>query len=807
MRPWRPLGNWLAACCAALFCLTAAAEPATLTGTDAPLRDIAGSVDVLEDPGGRLTLAEVQSAGAAWHPPAPGQAALQFGFTSSAIWLRFELRNETLQPQLRILEIDFPLLSEVTLHVPAEDMPDGYAALHAGRAHPFAERSYPSRLPTFRLDVPAGASSTLYLRVASTGPVNVPLRLWLPAAHQAKERNDYSAQAWYFGVATAMILFNLFLLVALRDPVYFYYVVFVTIGVVSLGAQNNIAHEFLWPGASAWNNVSQLAGFSASLASLLLFMRAMLATRRAVPRLDRVLLLLLWSNAGLALSIGLAGWPSARLANINFLATMAFVVVASIACALRRERAAYFFIAAFATLMGGVLATVLRNFGLLPDNAFTLYSLQLGSILEMLLLALALADRFRVMRRAVDESRTAAMCAQQALVASLQSTERELENRVAERTAASRESQKKLQEIVDTALDAVVRIDARNVIVGWNRQAEQIFGLTADEALGRTLSDTVIPARYRSAHAAGLARFMATREPRVINRRIELTAIDATGREFPIELAITRVSLEDPDAFEFCAFIRDISTRKQAEAEVRLSLDKQTELNNLKARFVTMASHEFRTPLASILSSTELLEHYGERMPAAERAALFGTVSEGVRRMTRMLEDVLIIGRSDVDRLEFDPAPVALPQFIQATVNAVQSGIGARDNMPEIVIEIAEDAHEGILDERLIGHIVANLVSNAIKYSPAGGRITLSIARTGSDLVLTVADQGIGIPEADVPRLFESFSRASNVGTIQGTGLGLAIVKRSVAAHGGRIGVHSTPGQGTRFIVSLPQPA
>ena len=165
-----------------------------------------------------------------------------------------------------------------------------------------------------------------------------------------------------------------------------------------------------------------------------------------------------------------------------------------------------------------------------------------------------------------------------------------------------------------------------------------------------TLQATIIPPQFRRAHVEGMARYLASGHSTVIDRRIEISALHRDGHEFPIELAITRVQLDELDRYEFCAFIRDITQRKRAEEDIRASLEKQRELNQLKSRFVSMASHEFRTPLATILSSTELLRLYADRLPEAERDELFETVSMAVRRMTRMLEDVLVIGKDDAER-------------------------------------------------------------------------------------------------------------------------------------------------------------
>lgn len=395
----------------------------------------------------------------------------------------------------------------------------------------------------------------------------------------------------------------------------------------------------------------------------------------------------------------------------------------------------------------------------------------------------------------------------------LQELNNALESKIELRTQEMRvtlgmlaESQQKLQGIVDTALDAVVRADANGTIVGWNTQAEVVFGWQSHEVLGRTLHETIIAQQHRQGHLQGLARFVATGVTKVIDRRIEMVALHRSGREFPIEIAVTRVSLADTNKFEFCAFIRDITERQRAEEEVRTSLEKQKELIQMKSRFVTMTSHEFRTPLATILSSTDLLKHYADRLPPEERDKLFQSITMAVRRMTLMLEDVLTLGKDESNLTRFNPVALAIDQFCRQVVDEIQDqqeSLGSAGCRVNLVFE--GEGMQACFDERLLRQIFHNLLSNAMKYSPNGANIDFKLSCDQQAFVFTVADQGIGVPPEELPHLFESFHRASNVGNIAGTGLGLAIAKRSVELHSGTICVSSVLGQGTIFRVTLPR--
>ena len=275
------------------------------------------------------------------------------------------------------------------------------------------------------------------------------------------------------------------------------------------------------------------------------------------------------------------------------------------------------------------------------------------------------------------------------------------------------------------------------------------------------------------------------------------------GSQFWTHIFGQSVTPHDPAEGSIWTLV-DITSRKQAEQNIRAALEQQKELNQLKSRFVSMTSHEFRTPLAAILSSSELLKYYGERLPAGEKAELVDGIGQSVRRMTNMLDDVLTIGRAEADRLGFAPARLPLRPLCAALVDeAVRADQAERGHAGRIEFRMDDGELEALLDEKLMRHILGNLLSNALKYSPEGRPVTLTVEADAASLRFTVEDRGIGIPVDDLPRLFESFHRARNVGNISGTGLGLAIVKKAVELHGGRIEVDSKPGAGSRFTVTL----
>jgi signal transduction histidine kinase len=224
-------------------------------------------------------------------------------------------------------------------------------------------------------------------------------------------------------------------------------------------------------------------------------------------------------------------------------------------------------------------------------------------------------------------------------------------------------------------------------------------------------------------------------------------------------------------------------------------------LNELKSSFVSMVSHEFRTPLEVILSSSHILDRYLDRLTPEKRHEQLRAIRKSVHRMSDLMEDVLTLGKIEGSRLSCAPAPIDLAAFCRRCVDEIDC---ATQSVCPLRLQIGELAGEATADEGLLGHIVLNLLSNAVKYSPPGRPVHFEVSREGLDARLIVRDEGRGIPAEDLPRLFTAFYRARNVSQIPGNGLGLVIVKRCVDLHGGTIQCASEEGRGTTFTVTLP---
>ena len=336
--------------------------------------------------------------------------------------------------------------------------------------------------------------------------------------------------------------------------------------------------------------------------------------------------------------------------------------------------------------------------------------------------------------------------------------------------------------------DLIFHISRDGTFVNFKAAKDNNLLVPSRDFLGKKVYE-VLPQEVAAPIMDCVERALQTDEIQIFEYQL---AVNNQSRDYE-----ARIVVSDKD--EVMAIVRDITERKRAEEDIRNALKKQEELSELRSRFVTMTSHEFRTPLTTILSSAQLLETYSNKMAEEKKLQHLYRIQTAVKHMTQMLNNVLLFGKADVGKLEFKPEPVDLVKFCRDLVEDLQISTG---NSHTIAFCSQGQGTTAFIDEALLLCILSNLLSNAIKYSLQNGTVHFDLICQQGEAVFHVQDRGIGIPLADQAQLFNSFHRASNVGTISGTGLGLAIVKKSVDLHGGKIAVKSEVGVGT--TVTLP---
>jgi PAS domain S-box-containing protein len=361
---------------------------------------------------------------------------------------------------------------------------------------------------------------------------------------------------------------------------------------------------------------------------------------------------------------------------------------------------------------------------------------------------------------------------------------------------ALRQSEERFRSLIENALDIIMILDRNGTINYVSPSAEKILGYAVTDLLGKILVDFIHPDDWTTIHE----RLTNTHQYPEIQRPIEFRHRHQDGSWRILE-AISQLFIEG--AATPCVMVnaRDITERKRLE-EIRLALERERELSTLKTRFFSMASHEFRTPLSTALAAAQVLENSQDEWNNTEkRLRNLHRIQNSVKNVVQLLDDILTINRAEAGNLTFNPKPLDLELYCRHFVEEMRLSTGTQHT---ITFTCEGTSHAINLDEKLMHSIVSNLLSNAIKYSPQGGRIQLSLEFQPNNVLLSVQDDGIGIPLEDRRQLFEPFHRGKNVRTISGTGLGLVVVKKCVDLHQGTIHITSEVGLGTTCLVKLP---
>lgn len=361
----------------------------------------------------------------------------------------------------------------------------------------------------------------------------------------------------------------------------------------------------------------------------------------------------------------------------------------------------------------------------------------------------------------------------------------------------------------------IIVVDPNGHIVIANPYAEKLFGYEESELDGQSI-EMLIPDDLRDGHRQKRNVYNQHPVSRRMGSDLELFALKKDGTIFPVEISLSNYRQNDVEWI--MAFVNDISERKKAEAieknyaaeleekirertaDLSASLDREMALNEMKSRFVSLASHEFRTPLSTILTSISLIDRYRDPVHVTKRDKHVSRIKSSVRMMTNILNDFLSLDQINQGKVATEPELFSMHTLIREVVDDLDQ---MRKPDQEVRINFQGESRVW-LNQKLVRNILVNLTSNAIKYTPEGRNVTVGSKIESRYIELTVADEGIGIPAEDQKNLFQMFFRAGNVGVIRGTGLGLNIVKKFVELLNGTIECYSREGVGTTFTVRIP---
>jgi two-component system sensor histidine kinase/response regulator len=366
-------------------------------------------------------------------------------------------------------------------------------------------------------------------------------------------------------------------------------------------------------------------------------------------------------------------------------------------------------------------------------------------------------------------------------------------------------SEEQLRLIINTALDAVITMNAEGLITNWNSEAEKTFGWSCQEALGQQLSEIIMPPRYRKDHERGIQRFLRTGEGMMLRQRTEITALHRDGHEFPVEVATSPVKFAGQ--WIFSSFMRDIAEHKRAQEELLNAKQAAEDANRAKSIFLANMSHELRTPLNAIIGYSEMLEEETQELGKVAVVQDLQKIQSAGKHLLALINDILDLSKIEAGKMALNVETFDVAQMIKEIVSTVQPAVTKNTNT--LRVDVAKNAGEMSADLTKVRQILLNLLSNSCKFTDHGS-IWLNVDRRTVDdrdsLQFDVGDTGIGITAEQKENLFREFSQAdaSIARKYGGTGLGLAITHRFVQIMGGTITVDSQPGRGSTFTIQLP---
>ncbi|MBX2828295.1 MAG: PAS domain-containing sensor histidine kinase [Flavobacteriaceae bacterium] len=373
--------------------------------------------------------------------------------------------------------------------------------------------------------------------------------------------------------------------------------------------------------------------------------------------------------------------------------------------------------------------------------------------------------------------------------------------------------QDKYSEVFETIFDSVsegiIVVNPEQQIAAVNNAANEMFGYDTQELIGKPL-DTLVPSNYRKQHGGHVSKFMEQGDKRSMGKGRDLFGVKKDGSQFPVEAGLNPFNIE---GFRYVmAIVTDITERKnytqnlertvrERTSQLTEALEKEKELNELKTKFLSLVSHEFKTPLSGILTSATLIGKYTEGAQQPKREKHLKTIQNKVKYLNNIINDFLSIERLESGKVNYKFSKFPLSKVVNEVIYDANSNLkeGQRILYPEQVDTIEID-----FDEKILVLVLTNLVNNAVKYSPENTEIKLVVIPENEALMISVIDEGIGIPMKEQKFIFDRYFRAENALTDQGTGIGLNIVQSHLENLGGSINFSSEEGKGSTFTIAIP---
>lgn len=769
----------------------------------------------LHDKNGNLEIAEVLAQAHAFTPN-PSQnstqnsplsttnSLLDFGSVSAVYWVRLRLANGTENALPALLELDYPDIAEVDFYQPKAAAKDGFEVVKTGNSRPFASRAFPHRHFVFPISQAAHSEQIYYLRIKTHGSLAFPIGLWHPDAFPMHERIEDAMQYWFFGVVLALLVFNLLLLVILRDTVYLWYVSFTLSLVLCIASANGMAGQFLWPNSVAWNPVSPFVLASTTSILLILFMRRMLDTASLLPHLDVFMKAASLGHALLIPVLLFVVESPLPLSTFAHVASLLLAWLQGVACVRLQQRDAYFFITSLTLVVLAMLYAILPQLMPLHTYFSSLLAIEISSAFHLLILAFILIDRYNAMQQERVQAQQSAYDTRAALVTFLQTCEREREETVRSRTQSLSASNDAL---INTNEQLLSTYQAANDSRQQAERAQQQATSALQEL--RSAQAQMIQAEKMAALGqliAGVAHEINT----------PIGAMKSSGKNIADalyhtlhELPQLLKTLDRPTLAIFLHLIEHahqssalLSTREERALirEATRSLE-AAEIGDARRKadvMVQMRAH------GNLIHYLPLLTH-----PQSEQ------ILDTARNLATIINSIdnINVAVERVAKIVF-----ALKSFSHEGHDEVWSEAQLVDGIESVLLIYQNQIKQGIqlhrefqtiapltclFDE--LNQVWTNLIHNALQAMDNKGSLTIKIERIADEAVVSIHDTGCGIAEEVQGKIFDTFFTTKAIG--EGSGLGLDIVRKIVEKHRGRITFSSQQHVGTTFSVFLPYSA
>lgn len=765
-----------------------------------------------------------------------------FGFTSSAVWLRFRLHNCHPSHKEWLLEIAYPLLDELTLYV-KNDQQEWTKRL-SGSQHPYQAREIAHRFFIFRLDLPPGETTECYLKVRSESSVQIPLTVYSVNRFVSSIAGDQFIYGGFYGILLLMMLYNLIFFISIRDKSYLYYVFYICFYMIGQMGIDGYAYEFLWRDLPEWNKLTILWAMSLALFWCSQFSRTFLRSGDLTPRMNWLISVYM----GAVLLTFIASFVASYSVIISIIAILSVIlsfilIPAGILSWRQRYRPAGYFLAGWTAYFIGVSLFAFKSLGFFPYSFITQYGVQIGAIIQVTLLSLGLANRYQLLRQELAEQRL-----QREILERKQEAERkaliekqksELEIQVAEQTRNLSEKTEELEKInrivkaINSEIDFsslletllketnLISVVHRACILAIDREAEQYkVKMTRGWSAPGLAAVSITPEKAESLFIRpaespyeDIYKIHTSPEHNVLpshdffgNSASRVVLQIRTGSMIGGYIIFDHLESEtafDKTHLHFLSCLKEHIT--SAFIKIKL-LEELKTLNVQKNEFLGIAAHDLRSPLGAVIGFVELVleDIRNDRFNKEEVISDLSIVLKSSRDMVQLISDLLDISAIETGKVSLELHRENLVTILEECEKMNRKAAAVKN----ITLEIEKPSHLPplMIDKIRILEVMNNLISNAIKYTYPGGHIHVFCEEKPSLIVTHVRDTGQGLSETDLQHIFTGYKKLSSRPTAgeTSTGFGLAIVKKIVELHHGRIWVTSKLGEGSTFSFSLP---